>query len=134
MNKFAVGFVLTMTSLWFLFDSVRVSTGGHGFISGAIHDSFNPSYHGGNAYSASMGLIFVPFIIGVISIVYSNSKKWSWYLTWSGLAVIVVEMLSRIRFMMNVKSSYLILVMLMFSVGAGLMLQASASNGGKDAK
>jgi hypothetical protein len=125
MNKFIVGFVLTMTSLWFLFDSVRVSTGGHGFISGAIHDNFNSSAHGSNAYSASMGLIFIPFILGIISIVYSNGKRWSWYLTWTGLAVIVVEMMSRIRFMMNLKSSYLILVMLMFSVGVGLMLKSA---------
>lgn len=125
-TRFFFGFVLSILSIWFLFDSVRVSSGGHGFV------SYYLQVH--HFESASMGLIFVPFIIGIISLVYSNGKNWSWYLTWSGLAVIVVEMLSRIKFMMNIKSSYLILVMLMFSVGAGLMLQASTANGEKDAK
>ena len=110
-------------SLWFLLDSVRVSSGGHGCFSHYMRVQ--------NYETASMGLIFVPFILGIIALVYTSGKWWSWFLMWSGIGVIVIEMLSRIRFMMNIESSYLILVFILFAVGTGLMLK---SNGEKDEK
>lgn len=125
-NKFWFGLILTICSLWFFMDCVRVKSGGHGIFSSYLHVQ--------NFETTSMGMIFVPFICGIVFLVYSNGKRWSWYLTWSGLAVIVIEMLSRIRFMMNVKSSYLILVILMFSVGVGLMLQSNLPTKENDAK
>lgn len=129
-GMFGLGFILTMVSLWFLFDSVRVSTGGHGLVSGMLYSQFR----GGTFETASMGLIFVPFILGVIALVYSAAQRWAWILTWSGIGIIVVEMLSRVKFLMNMKSSYLLLVMALFAVGAGLMLRASYSGEKNDNK
>lgn len=120
-GKFEIGFILTMVSTWLLFDSVVVSAGGHGLISGVMHNQF----HNTGFRTASMALIFIPFVLGMISLVYTSGKWWSWVLTWSGIGIIVIEMLSKIRFVMNMKSSYLMLVFIMFSVGTGLMLKSS---------
>ena len=119
-NNFFFGSALTIISLWFLFDSVRVSSGGHGAITGFIHQRMNNGFE-----TASMGLIFVPFVLGIISLIYTEGKKWTWFLTFSGISIILIEMLSRIRFLMNIKSSYLIIIFIMFSIGLGLILKST---------
>jgi hypothetical protein len=114
MGMFLAGFALAAVALWFFFDSVRVGTGGYGLFTGWLH--------GGG--TASMGIVFVPFLLGVLLLAYESRWWWAWALMWAGLGIIAVEILSRVRFFFSLKASYLLLMMALFAVGAGLMIRS----------
>lgn len=84
--------------------------------------------------TTSMGLIFLPFFIGIVALFYSAKLKWAWYVTWIGLAVIVIEITSRLRFLLQMKVSHLVILIVVFAAGAGLMLRSykEESKGSKD--
>ena len=94
-GKFFLGLLLSAVALYFFFDSVRVETPGGGWVSGALRGGRGG--HAGLWETTSMGIVFLPFVIGLIALFYDASKKWAWVLTWVGLAIIVIEFLSRIR-------------------------------------
>jgi hypothetical protein len=116
---FFTGFVLSAVALYFFFDSIRVTAGGHGFFTGIVHQQLHGSFETG-----SMGLVFLPFFMGVIALFYDSNKKWAWWLMYSGLGILVIEMLSKIRFLMNTKSSHLLILMAVFAAGAGMMIRS----------
>ena len=128
MGKFVLGLVLAATSLYFFFDSVHVTTRGNGWISGGLRGFRGGGGGGGGGRgmweTTSMGIVFLPFFIGIIALFYDARKKWAWGVTWIGLAIIVIEILSRIRFMMQIKTSHLMIMFVTFAAGAGLMLQS----------
>lgn len=74
--------------------------------------------------TTSMGIIFLPFMIGLIALFYDVKLRWAWVVSWIGLAIIVIEFLSRIRPQMQIKSSHLLIMLVTFAAGAGLMLQS----------
>ena len=122
-GQFFLGFGLSLVAVYFLLDSVRASTEMHGVVSGMMRGRGG----GGGARmwgTASMGLIFVPFFLGVASLFYNAKMKWAWLLTWVGLGVILVEIFSRIRFHIDVKATYLLGAIAMFAAGVGLMLRS----------
>jgi hypothetical protein len=131
----AVGFLLSAAGLYFLFDSVQVRSGGTGLISGWV------GRHGGDAgfwRTTSMGVIFVPFFLGVAWLFYDASKKPAWLLMWAGLVMVVLEILSRIRFEFSMKTTHLLLILAMIAAGVGMMIRSYRedlrlkSGGGKD--
>jgi hypothetical protein len=94
---------------------------------------------GGMWETTSMGIIFVPFLAGVLVLFYDASKRWGWWLGGLGLAVICVEILSRVRFVLNMKTTSLLLVLGMVAAGAGLlarsyMVGSSQAKGAKESK
>ena len=119
-GQFLMGFGLSMVALWFFFDSVQVVSGHHGLISGMVGGRGGM----GNWETTSMGVIFVPFFIGTVALFYDASQKWAWGLLSIGIFVIVVEVLSRLRPQFNMGMSQLILMMVMFAAGAGMMLRS----------
>jgi hypothetical protein len=121
-GQFAIGFCLAMLALYLFFDSVKVSTAGYGLISGSFHG--RGGGHGGFWETTSMGIIFVPFFLGVLSLFYNARMKWAWWLTWIGVAVIAIEILSRVRFLMTMKTTHLLGMMVLFAAGAALMLRS----------
>jgi hypothetical protein len=120
---FFIGLGLTALAVYLFFDSVRVTTGG-GWISGMFRGR-----GGGMWETTSMGLIFVPFLIGVIALFYDAAQKWAWWLMNIGLAIIVIEVLSRVRFLMNTKLSHLLGMLVLFAAGVGLMLRSYKAQG-----
>jgi uncharacterized protein len=110
------GMVLAGLALYFLFDSVHVGTGGAGLFT---HHVMGGSYGG-----VSMGVIFVPFLLGVIMLFYNGASRLGNWLLWLGLAIIVIEILSRVRFVFDMKTSHLLLILGLFGAGVGLMLRA----------
>ena len=110
-----LGIALTGLAIWLMFDSIRV-TSGFGFFSGYMNNM------GMLSMGASTGLIFVPFIAGIIGIFYNFKAKWAYWLSGTGIALVLVEMLSRIRFMFNMKSSHMMLMLAMLAAGLGLCL------------
>ncbi len=114
------GLILVALGMYLFLDSVRVQSGQYGWVSGMI----GRGRHG--LETASMGVVFVPFIIGVAVLFYDATKKWAWWLFGVGLVVIVVEILSRIRFVLDMKTSHLLMILVMIAAGAGMALRAFA--------
>ena len=73
--------------------------------------------------TTSTGIIFIPFIIGVVAIAYNTKAIWPRFLTGAGILMLIVEMFSRIRFLFNIKTSSLLLMLGLFAVGIGLTLR-----------
>lgn len=111
------GLVLLGVGLYLLLDSVKVVSGGFGWFSGMGH-------RGGMGETTSMGIIFVPFLIGVATLFFDASKKWAWWLSGLGLAIIIIEIFSRIRFVMAVKTTHLLLILIMIAAGAGFLFKS----------
>lgn len=118
-NLFSIGFLLTIGSLYFFLDSVRMTTNGFGFISGLYAHRFS-----GGMQTTSMGLIFVPFFLGVVALFYDASKNWAWWLMWFGVSIIGIEILSKIHFYMNVKTTHFMLMVICFAAGCAFMLRS----------
>ena len=119
--KYAFGFLLALLAVYFFFDSVKVTTMGSGLLTGGMRRG-----HGGGGMwdTTSMGLIFVPFFISVLVLFYDASKRWAWWLLYIGLGVIAIEILSRIRFLLMMKTTHLLGIFVMFAAGLALMLQS----------
>ena len=118
LQKFGLGLVLCAVSLYFFFDSVHVVSRGAGWISGWMGRG------GGGGTTTSMGIVFLPFFVGVVALFYDAKKRWAWVVTWIGLAILIIEMLSRLRFLMDMKTSHLMIMLVTFAAGAGMMLRS----------
>ena len=130
LGKFAIGFCLSALATYLFFDSVKVTTGGHGLISGLFGYG-----HGGYWETTSMGIIFVPFFLGVVALFYDSRFWWGWTLVYFGIAVIAVEILSRIQFLFQMKTTHLLGMIVLFAAGVGLMLRSYRDEGApKDGK
>jgi len=116
---FFVGACLAGLAAYLFFDSVRMSTMQYGFVSGFIGGG-----RGGLWQTTSMGIVFVPFAIGVFSLFVDARQRWAWWVTWIGLAVIAVEILSRVRFIMEVKTSHFLLMLVLFLFGCALIFNS----------
>lgn len=112
-----LGLTLTALGLYLLFDSVSVVSGGAGLISQWLVG------HGGGWETTSRGVIFAPLLMGVGLLFYDAQQKLGWALLWVGLAVVVVEILSRLQFVFSMKTSHLLLILGMTAAGIGLMLR-----------
>jgi uncharacterized protein len=119
-GQFAIGFVLSIASLTFFFNSVQVTNGTSGWVSSLVTQGMG----NGTLGTASMGLLFVPFFLGVLVLFYDSKKTWGWLLMWAGLGILVVEIMSRITFFFNFRASYLLLLIVLFAAGAGMMLRS----------
>lgn len=124
-GKFLIGFGLAALALYLFFDSVRVATGDLGLFSGLAR-----RHAGGGLWeTTSMGLLFVPFFLGVLALFYDARLKWAWGLMWFGVAVLVIEILSRIRFFLNMKTTHLLGMIVLFAAGAALMIRSYRDEG-----
>jgi len=117
--KFLFGLALSIVGVYLLIDSVRIETGHVGMFSGRM---------GGMGGTASMGVLFVPLFIGVTALFFNARMTWAWVVTWVGLAIIIIDVLSRIRPVMSMKLSYLVIMLIMIAGGLGLMLKAFSEN------
>ncbi|MDF1714713.1 MAG: hypothetical protein P1U90_20950 [Akkermansiaceae bacterium] len=113
------GLVLFALGLYLFLDSVQVTSAPFGMVSRGMGRG------GGDMWeTTSMGILFVPFLAGVLVLFYDASKRWGWWLGGLGLAVICVEILSRVRFVLNMKTTSLLLVLGMVAAGAGLLARS----------
>jgi uncharacterized membrane protein len=91
---------------------------------GVLSGAFNRGVFGGGMPAASTGVIFAPIFIGLVILFYDSRLKWGWGLFYVGLAIIVIEILSRIQFLMQMKTSNLLLMLGMVAAGIGMMLRS----------
>ena len=116
------GLVLMALGMYLFLDSVRVQSGHYGWMSGMIGRGRQ------GMETTSMGIVFVPFLLGVGVLFFDASKKWAWWFAGLGLVVIVIEILSRIRFVLDMKTTHLLMILVMVAAGAGMALRAFAMN------
>ncbi|MEI8070568.1 MAG: hypothetical protein WCI09_03145 [Planctomycetota bacterium] len=129
---FFAGMVLAATGLWFFLSNVHVVTKDVGMLSGV----FSRNAFGGGMPAMSTGIVFMPIFIGLVLLFYDARMKWGWALFYTGLAIIVIEILSRIQFILNIRTSNLLLMIGMVAAGIGMMLRSfrdASQNGIKNA-
>ena len=118
-GEFALGFVLAGLAVYLFLDSVVV-TSGIGMIAGRVDGMFGGILGG----RTSSGLVFVPFFIGVTSLFYDSRQRWGWTVMYLGIAIIVIEILSRMQFLISMKVSHLLGIIVLLAAGTGLMLRS----------
>ncbi len=118
---FAVGILMAIAAVYLFFDSVRVATDSSGIISGLMGGG---SGHGRFYDTTSIGIIFVPFFLGVFSLFVDAHRRWAWMLTYVGIAVLAVEILSRMRFIMDTKLTHLLMMFVLFAAGCAFMFRS----------
>jgi hypothetical protein len=79
---------------------------------------------GGGMPAMSTGIVFAPIFFGLVLLFYDARMKWGWVLFYTGLAIIVIEILSRIQFLMDMRTSNLLLMLGMIAAGIGMMLRS----------
>jgi hypothetical protein len=116
---FFAGLVLAAVGLWFFLSNVHVMSEPFGMVSGFLGNRF-----GGATAAMSTGIVFMPIFAGLVLLFYDARLKWGWALFYVGLAIIVIEILSRIRFQMGMPVSNLLLMLGMVAAGIGMMLRS----------
>jgi len=119
LGTFVVGFALAALAVHLFFDSVMATTGA-GLFSGLMGGG------GGHGFwqTTSMGIIFLPFFIGVLALFVDSKQRWAWWLMGLGLAILAIEILSRVRFILHMKTTHLLGLFILFAAGAGLMIRS----------
>ena len=116
---FFLGLVLAASGLWFFLSNVHVMTEPFGMVSGALGRGFGLA-----GPAMSTGIVFAPIFVGLVLLFYDARLKWGWALFYVGLALIMIEILSRIRFQMGMPVSNLLLMLGMIAAGIGMMLRS----------
>ncbi len=116
---FWLGVIMAVAAVYIFFDSIRVSTGHAGVISGLLG-----SGQGQLIETTSMGIVFVPFFAGVFSLFVDARRKWAWILTYAGIAILAIEVLSRVRFMIDTKLTHFLVMLVLFAAGCALMFRS----------
>ena len=117
---FGLGVVMALAAVYIFFDSIRVSTGHAGVVSGLI----GGGGQGRLIETTSMGIVFVPFFAGVFSLFVNSRQKWAWVLTYAGIAILAIEVLSRVRFVIDTKLTHFLVVIVLFAAGCAFMFRS----------
>ena len=126
-SEFAIGFVLAGLAVYLFLDSVFVSTG-VGIMAGGVNAMFGGVIND----TASSGLVFVPFFIGVTALFYDSRRRWGWTTMSLGLAIIGLEIMSRIRFLIQMRVSHVLGIVVLLAAGTGLMLRSYRDQSGSE--
>ena len=86
--------------------------------------------HGRMIETTSMGIVFIPFFLGVFALFVDARRKWAWILTYAGLAILGIEVLSRVRFIINTKLTHMLLMFVLFAAGCAFMFRSYRDGGG----
>lgn len=118
---FAFGAVLALAGTYLFFDSVRVTTG-----MGALSGLMGGRGGGGGRLweTTSMGIIFMPFLIGIIALFFNAKMRWAWIVLGLGVVLLGVEVVSRFRFDFSSKLTHFLGMLVLFGAGLGLMLRS----------
>ena len=104
--------------MYLFLDSVRVESGHYGWMSGMMGRGRQ------GMETTSMGIVFIPFLLGVGVLFFDATKKWAWWLAALGLVIISIEILSRIRFVLDMKTTHLLMILCMVAAGGGMAMKA----------
>jgi len=66
----------------------------------------------------------VPLLVGIAGLFYDGKAVWAWVVFGLGLALIVIEIVSKLRFFYDLKLSHFLLMLGGFAAGIGLTLRS----------
>ena len=125
---FFFGLLMSIGAVYLFFDSVRVHTGNAGALSGMMGAGGG---RGRLIETTSMGILFVPFFVGVFALFVDAHRKWAWMLTYIGIAVLAIEILSRVRFVIDSKLTHVLGMFVLLAAGCALMFRSYRDGGAK---
>ncbi|MBE6846343.1 MAG: hypothetical protein E7508_11765 [Ruminococcus sp.] len=109
--QFLIGLVLMGAGLFWIFQSVRVSTG-----YGSIYTI--------GGWGVPNGTIIIPLLIGIVMLFVMERKIFGWIVTGIGVAVILVGIITSVRLHFYGTSLFEYILMFGFTlVGGGLVLK-----------
>lgn len=109
LGQFLVGLVLMGIGLFWIFQSVHVSSG-YGFYGFGIH--------------IPNGMIVVPLLIGIVMLFLMDRKIYGWIVTGLGIAIILAAIISSVRLYFHGGNLFSYIMMFGFTlVGGGLVLK-----------
>jgi hypothetical protein len=112
LGTFAAGLALALAGTYFFVDAVRVTTYGSGLVSRGL---------GG---STGGGVVFLPLFVAVVALFIDAKKSWPWALGAVGIGLILVEVLSQLRFFFDQKLSHLLIMLVTVAAGLGLIIKS----------
>ena len=119
--EFFIGFILLGIGLYMLAQQVDVRMSWY-------------SWHLGT-FRIATGMIFIPLIFGVIWQIINNKSKFAKLLTILGVVIIVITIIMSVNIVFRTTSMYnYIIILLMMSIGTGLLLRVLFKTKKKDDK
>ncbi len=118
-GMFGLGVVMAVAAVYIFFDSIRVSTGHAGVITGCWARAKVDSSKQRRWESSSSR-----FFAGVFSLFVDARRKWAWILTYAGIALLAIEVLSRVRFMIDTKLTHFLVMLVLFAAGCAFMFRS----------
>jgi len=117
-GKFWLGMLLAGIAIYLFVDSTKVVSGG-GYLSGMMS-----GHRGGMGRTGNFAIILAPLVIGLIWLFTNYKSIIGRVLACGGLAVFVFEIISGLHFYVNMKTSWLLILVVMFCAGCGMMLSS----------
>ncbi|MGN0614569.1 MAG: hypothetical protein ACI4JB_11820 [Porcipelethomonas sp.] len=109
--QFLIGLIVMSIGLFWIFQSVHVSSG---------FDSF---YHIGG-WSVPNGTVIIPLLIGIVMLFVMEKKVYGWIVTAIGAAIILATIITSVRLYFNGGNLFNYILMFGFTVvGGGLVLK-----------
>ncbi len=109
--QFVIGLVLLGAGLFWIFQSVHVSS------------SFGSFYHIGS-WAAPNGTIIIPLLIGIVMLFLMERKIFGWIVTGIGIAIILIAVITSVRLYFTGGNLFNYILMFGFTaVGGGLVLK-----------
>lgn len=110
--QFVIGLLLLGVGLFWIFQSVNVSSG------------FGSFYSIGR-WSAPNGTVIIPLLIGIVMLFVMEKKIFGWIVSGIGAAVILISIITSVRLHFNGGSLFNYVLMFGFTaVGSGLVLKS----------
>lgn len=106
-GRFLLGVFIAGLAVYLLVDSSRIVTGGGWLLGGRR----------GFGTTGNFAIILIPILVGLVW-VFLNTRSWlAWTLVLGGAAIFLLELISGLRFHMNMKTSWFIILLVMFAAG-----------------
>lgn len=113
-SQFFMGCVMLVGSIWMLLDSTWVRVGHHGYL--------------GRYYGGSMLITLAPLCLGIFMLFMNSKNKIGWIVSILGLGIVILEIISSLRFQMHMKSWQLILLLIGGIGGTALIIKSFRSS------
>jgi hypothetical protein len=115
-SGFFTGLIMMAVGFYMLLNKITITSGfGMG----------SSIYRFGGSYNLTTGMIFIPFIIGIIMIFYNSKKPWGWVLSVASLSAMIFGVISTVQIRMQSMSSFdAIIIFILAFGGLGMFLKS----------
>ncbi|MCW8875438.1 MAG: hypothetical protein OQJ89_07245 [Kangiellaceae bacterium] len=123
-SRFFIGLTMLSVGVYLFLSKVIVTTGAfsRGFGMGTS------LYSVGGSFGVTSGMIFVPFIIGVVMIFWNSKNIFGWLLSGLSIVALIVGIIVNISMRLAPMSAFdLIVIIVLMAGGAGLFFSSLRS-------